>query len=114
MQLSLFYKNIEAKKMKKNLITEKMWIVLGLTLIALLSLAAVYANPPIKSTGNKEKFDMMDMSDPNAMDKMHKDMTKGLEPGVKKQINKMHEVCMKHLKDSGMHDDSEEDGMGMM
>ena len=54
---------------------------------------------------------MMDAS-VTAMNEMHKQMTKNLEPALKEQIDKMHKQCTKNMK-SG-EGQSHMSRMGMM
>lgn len=79
------------------------WIVIAFA-AALLSLVAIaYASGT--NTNHASGNNMMDMMGGNRMEQMHKQMTKNLEPELKKQMDEMHEECEK------LHEGSFEESM---
>ena len=87
------------KQGKKSVI----WVGIAIA-AALLSFVAVsYAWE--SNTNHVSDNSLMDMMGSKSMDVMHRQMTKNLEPGLKKQMDDMHEQCEK------LHDEAFEEKM---
>lgn len=71
------------------------WIVIAVATAALLSLVAIAYAQDNKNTNYMAGNDMMGMMSGKEMAVMHKQMTKNLNPELRKQMDNMHEQCKK-------------------
>jgi len=76
------------------------WIVLSVAVVAVLSLVTIAYAQENNNKNHMPDNDMMDMMGGKAMDAMHKQMTKNINPELRKQMDKMHEACKKNMKEN--------------
>ena len=74
--------------------------MLGL-LVVLSAVGIAYAHSDGRLAGGGEGNGFMGVVDTETMDRMHKAVTKNLDPTLKKQMDAMHERCMGTLRSGG-------------